>query len=96
MTEPTLSQPITFIIEELAVDLTQVPDFHSAFVISGLPGVLLVLLAIGYCVGECYANSLFSAPNDVAMLTLLVGNDVQRDFVRYAERTCDVERRSVW
>jgi hypothetical protein len=41
---------------------------------------------------EDYAHPLFLTPDDMAFLTFIAAGDVQRDFVRNANRTRHVER----
>ena len=45
-----------------------------------------------FLAGEDYANPLFIAPNDTAILTFIAAHDFQRDFVGNAARTRYVER----
>jgi hypothetical protein len=45
-----------------------------------------------FLISEDYANPLFLAPDDTAILTFIAAGDVQPDFVRNANRTRHVER----
>jgi len=49
-----------------------------------------------FLIGEGHANPLFLAPDDLAILTFMAAQNVQRNFVRNANRARHVERRPDW